>query len=181
MKGWARQCRGVFFAAQFFDFVENRAEHICFVIRNCAIEIGEVFCPLNHSRRPFETHSRVDVALRQRSKGAIRVRIELDEHQIPDFDAPSITLIHQLTPGATVRGQIDVNLRTRPAGTGVAHHPEVVGFVAVDDVNFRIEIRLPKQTSPMIVRFLIELARFVRPWAVNCRVEPRRRKFPTLD
>ena len=38
-------------------------------------------------------------------------------------------------------GQIDVDLRARAARAGVAHHPEIVLLVAVDDVDRRVEPR----------------------------------------
>ena len=67
--------------------------------------------------------------------------------------------------------QIDMQFGTRTARTGVAHHPEIVFFVAVDDVNRRIQPGLLEESRPMIVRFLVELARLVRSGFVNRRVK----------
>ena len=58
---WQRA--GVFFAAQFFDLVENRAKNIGLVIRNCSGKIGEIFRALNYCDSALETHSCIDVAL----------------------------------------------------------------------------------------------------------------------
>jgi len=73
-----------------------------------------------------------------------------------------------------------MQLRAWPARTGVSHHPEIVGLAPVENVNRWIEIGVLKEPHPMIVRFLIELARFVRPWFVNRRVKTLRRKIPTV-
>ena len=74
-----------------------------------------------------------------------------------------------------------MQLGARTARAGIAHHPEIVLLVAVDDVDRRIEPRLLEKPRPMIVRFLVELARLARPRLVNRRVKPLRRKFPALD
>ena len=54
-----------FFAAQFFDLIENRAEDVGLVIRNRAGKIGEIPGALNDCDGALETHSGIDVALRQ--------------------------------------------------------------------------------------------------------------------
>ena len=48
-------------------------------------------------------------------------------------------------------------------------------------MDLRIEIGILKQSRPVVVRFLIEFARFARPGFVNGGVEPLRRKFPAVD
>ena len=74
-----------------------------------------------------------------------------------------------------------MHFRAWPARAGVAHHPEIVGFPAAENVNFWIEIGFAKQTGPVIVRFLVELARFARTGLKNRRIQPLRRKFPAID
>src|SRR5205823_13669874 len=89
-------------------------------------------------------------------------RIELDENQVPDFDATRIVLIHERAARIAVWRQIDVVLGALATRAGIAHHPEIVAFSAAENVNFRIEIGFAKKTGPVIVRFLVELARFTR-------------------
>ena len=167
-----RQRACVFFAAQFFELVEDRSENVGLVIRDRSGEIGEIFGALNDRGHALETHSGIDVALRQRRESAVRVRIELDEHQIPNLDAARVFFVHQRATGVAVGREIDMHFRARPARAGVAHHPEIVRFPAVENVNCRIEIGLAKQSRPMIVRFLVELARFAGSGFVNSRVKP---------
>ena len=57
------------------------------------------------------------------------------------------------------RREIDVQFGARTARAGIAHHPEIVLLVAVDDVNRGIEPGFANISRPMIVRFLVELAR----------------------
>ena len=109
------------------------------------------------------------------------IRVELDENEIPNLDATRIAGVHERPARVARRREVDVQFGTRTARAGIAHHPEIVLLVAVDDVNRRIEPGVAKESCPMIVRFLIELARLVRPGFVNGRVEPFGRKFPALD
>ncbi len=121
------------------------------------------------------------MTLRQRRQSAVRVRVELDENEIPNLDAARVAGIHERSLGVAGRREIDVQFRARTARAGIAHHPEIVLLVAVDDVNGRIEPRFREEPRPMIVRFLVELARLARPRFVNRRVKTLRRKFPALD
>jgi hypothetical protein len=52
--------------------------------------------------------------------------------------------------GLVVGGkQVEMNFRARAAGAGVAHHPEVILLVAVDDVDGGIEAFLRKMPAQM--------------------------------
>ena len=90
-------------------------------------------------------------------------------------------LFTKLATGVAIWRQVEVHFRARTAWAGVAHHPEIVGFPAAENVNFWIEISFAKQMSPMIVRFLIETARLARTGLVNRCVKPLGRKIPTFD
>ena len=121
------------------------------------------------------------MTLWQESQGVVRIRVELNENQIPNLDATRVFLVHQLTACVAVRCEIDMHFRARPARTGVAHHPEIVCFSTVENVDGRIEIGFAKQSRPMIVRFLVELARFAGAGFVDSRVKALRREFPAID
>ena len=47
--------RLVFLAAEFFQLVEDRAKDVGLVVRNCAGELGEVFCALNDCGGALQT------------------------------------------------------------------------------------------------------------------------------
>src|SRR5580704_1192993 len=79
----ARQSSSIRFAAQLRNFLEDRPENVALVVRNCAREIPQTVCALDNSGDPLKTHSRVHMPGRQRRKSALRIRIELNKHQVP--------------------------------------------------------------------------------------------------
>ena len=64
--------------------------------------------------------------------------------------------------------------------TGIAHHPEIIFLVSVNDMNRWIEPSSEKEPGPMIVRFLIEFTRFVRLGKINRGIKTLGRQFPAL-
>src|SRR4029077_8058636 len=114
-------------AAQFFQLLKDWTKDVCLVIRDSSGEIGEVFRVLNDRGNALETHSCIDMSLRQRRERAIRIRVELDENEIPNFDTARISFIYQRAARITVRRKIDMNLRARSTGPGIAHHPKIIG------------------------------------------------------
>ena len=91
----------------------------------------------------------------QGREGAVWVCIELDEDEVPDFDAASGSLVDESTFGVAERGEVDVEFGAWSAGTGVAHHPEVVFLVSVDDVDVGVEVSGAEQSCPDFPSFLI--------------------------
>ena len=73
-----------------------------------------------------------------------------------------------------------MQLRAWSAGSGLAHHPEVVGLVAIDDVYVRIAARPLKENLPVIVGLLIELGRVSRAGTIDGGVKAFGRKSPPL-
>ena len=61
---WQR--RFIFFFAQCFKLIENRAKDVGLVIRNGSGEIGEIFRALNDCGHALETHAGIDMTLRER-------------------------------------------------------------------------------------------------------------------
>ena len=184
-----RQRAGVFLATQPFQLIEYWTENVGLVIRDRAGKIGEILRALNNRYSALEAHSRIDVAGRERNifyaagvtASGYRFGIELDENQIPNLDAARIFFVHERATRVAVRRKIDMHFRARSARAGVAHHPEIVGLPTVENVNLWIEIGFAKQTRPVFVRFLVELAWFVGSGLVNCRVKALCRKIPALD
>ena len=64
--------------------------------------------------------------------------------KVPNLDATRIIFVHERATRVAVWRQIDVHFRARSARAGVAHHPEIVGFSAAENVNFWIEIGFAK-------------------------------------
>jgi len=84
------------------------AENIGLIIRNRAGEIGQVFCALQDSGHALEAHAGIDMPLGQGCERPVRVRIELDEYQVPDFHASRVSSIDQRTLRVPGRREIDV-------------------------------------------------------------------------
>ena len=114
---------------------------------------------MNDRGRALETHAGIDMTLRQRREFSVGVGVELDENQIPNLDAARIVFVHERTARVAIRCEIDVKFGTRTARACVAHHPEIVLLVSVNNVKRGIEIGVAEHPRPMIVRFLIEFAR----------------------
>ena len=166
------------------QFVKNRAENVGLVIGNFRVgEVGQVLRALNDAGDALKAHAGVHVPGGQRRERAVRVRVELNENEIPDFDAARVALVHQIAFGVAFWREINVQFRARTARAGSAHHPEIVLLAAVDDVDFRVEADDAEFFSPAIPSFLVKFAGIVLGFVrrINRRVKPRRRKFPFLD
>ncbi len=111
-----RQCTRVFFAAQFFQLVEDRTEDVGLVVRDRARELGEVFCALNDCGGALETEPGVDMTLGEWnifdtsgvSDPGYRLRVELDENQIPNLDATRVVFVHECAARVAIRRKIDM-------------------------------------------------------------------------
>ena len=147
----------VFLAGEFLEAAEERGEDVALVIGDHAGEVLEVLRALHDAGDAFEAHARVDVAGRERAEGAVGVGVELDEDQVPDLHAAGVAAVDERALGVAFRGQVDVEFGARTAGAGLAHHPEVVLLVAVDDVDGRVEAGGAELLGPDVPGFLVEL------------------------
>ena len=167
--------------AELFQFVEKRTKHVRVIVRNFGVrEVGEAARALDHGTNTLEAHAGIDVPRGQRSKAAVRIGVELDEDQIPNLDALGAALVDELAAGVALRREIDVQLAARTARTRVAHHPEVVFFVAVDDVHGGVEPGRTEMPRPAIPSLLVERARIAVGRRIDCGVNSRRRKMPAV-
>jgi len=206
---------GIFFAAELFDLVKDRAEDVGLVVRDFRVcEVGESFRALDDRGHALEAHAGIDVLLSERDKldgerghpgrvsrhpagvvlSASRMLagagwkpalpglcVELDEDEVPDLDALGGAFVDEGAARVAGGREIDVEFRARAARAGLAHHPEVVGLVAVDDVNVRVESGGAEFLGPEIPRRLVALGGVALAGLVNGRVEPLRREAPAPD
>ena len=143
-------------ATHFFELVKNRAEHVRLIVGDARIrELGEVLGPLNDRAYALKAHPGVNVLRRQRRKRTVRIRIKLDEHQIPNLDALRRAQVHKRPLGVSEGRKIHMQFGARPAGARVAHHPKIVLLVPVDDMNVRIQARAPEKGGPQIPSLLV--------------------------
>ncbi len=127
----------------------------------------------------------------ERGERAVGVGVVLDEDVVPDLDAAGVRAVDKRGAGfllidarlARAGAQIDVDFGARTAGAGVAHHPEIVLLVAIDDVNGGIEAGGTELPGPDLPGFLVPLGR-VAPGGVRLvdgGVEAFGREFPDVD
>ena len=98
------------------------------------VDVVIVVHALQHGGDALEPHAGVDRRARQVDPLAARQRLELHEHEIPDLDEAVAVRVRRA--GRTARNVVAMiveNLRARPAGTGVAHRPEIVACRDADD------------------------------------------------
>ncbi len=93
---------------------------------------------LEGAHQALESHTGVDDVHRELLERAVGLAVELHEHEVPDLNHLGVVHVHQLAAGhlllLLVGTRVEVYLRAGTAGACVAHLPEVVVLVAVDDV-----------------------------------------------
>ena len=124
-------------SGDFAHLADKRLEHVGVVVRLLALE--------SHAKA-LKAHTGVDNLCRESFERAVGFVVVLHEHEVPDFDNLRVACIHQLAAGLcstfSLVAEVDVNLRAGTARTCVAHFPEVVVAVTVDDMVSR-EVFLP--------------------------------------
>ncbi|CCZ49491.1 putative uncharacterized protein [Bacteroides sp. CAG:661] len=120
--------------------------HVAYHLQDGLEDVGVVVgrFPLQSTHQSFESHAGVDDSGRKRFEAAVGLAVVLHEHEVPDFDDLRVVLVHQFASGHLgflfFRARVDVDLRAGAAGTRIAHFPEIVMLVAVQDVVFRQEL-----------------------------------------
>ena len=176
------QCGAVGFAAEFFDFVEDRTEDVGLVVRNARVgEIGEIFCALDDRGDALEAHACVHMAGGEGRERAVGVGVELDEDEVPNLDALGGAFVDERATGVAGGGQVDMEFRAGAAGTGLPHHPEVVLLIAVDDVNGGIESGGAEFFGPEIPGLLVARGGVAGFGVVDRGVEAGGGEFPAVD
>ena len=177
-----RQRGSVGLAAEFFELVEDRAEDVGLVVRDARVgEIGEIICALDNRGDAFEAHAGIDMARGEGRERAIWVGIELDEDEIPNFDAVGGALVDERAARVTGGREIDMQLRAGAAGAGFTHHPEVVLLVTVHDVDGGIESDGAEFFSPDFPCLLVARGGVAWLGIVDRGVKAGGREFPTAD
>ncbi len=121
----------VFHARDVGYFVEERSEHV-------GVVVG-VFV-LHGSYETFEAHAGVDVVVGERFEFAVCFTVVLHEDEVPDLDDLWVVFVDEVSSAylfaLVVGAHVYMDFGAGAAGACVAHFPEVVVFVAVDDAVF---------------------------------------------
>ena len=116
---------------------------------------------LDDARDPLEPHARIDARRGQRRERAVRVELELHEHEVPDLEPARAVLAvvrDALRALGQVRAAVVVELRAGAAGPDVGHPPPVLlvprGEVAPPDEALRGEpdLVLPDRVREVVGR-----------------------------
>ena len=133
---------------------------------------------LQHGHHSLKAHPGVHVLVVEGLQIAVRLRIVLDEDQIPQLHDLRMILVHQgpprRLPARLRRPQVHMDLGARPTRPGVPHHPEVfLGGLVQDPLVGQRRLR-----KPQVVRLLVgRYSELVVPF-VHRRVEPVRIQAP---
>ena len=173
---------GVVLAGEFFEGVEEGAEDVGFVVGDDAVELFEVAGALEDGGDALEAHAGIHMAGGERDEGAVGVGVELNEDEVPDFHAGGVAFVDEGAGGVARGGEVNVQFRARAAGAGLAHHPEVVLFVAVDDVNGGVESGGAEFPGPCVVGVLVKFGGVALAcvWGIDGGVEAGSGEVPDL-
>ena len=127
----------VFDARHLGDGLDDGLEHVGIVVRGLALQ---------HADEALKAHARVDVLGGEFHQMAVSHTVVLHEHEVPNLNHLRVVHVDEVAPrdlfSDFIIAQVDVDLRAGTAGTRLAHLPEVVLLVAVDDTVF-VDVLLP--------------------------------------
>ena len=134
----------VFLAAHLTQLADERLEHV-------GIIVG--FLALQGHAQALQSHTRVNHLVGQGFEATVNLAVILHEHEVPNLDDQGMILVDKRSSWHSgfffFTAQVDVNLTARATGTRIAHFPEVVVGIAVEDVILR-QMGLPELGSLVI-------------------------------
>ena len=114
---------------------------------------------LQNSCQALKAHTSVNARCWQVVQAAIGLHVELHEHVVPNFNVTVAVLLGATGRATCYFGAVVIkDFRARTAGTGVGHHPEIVGHVTSAFVVTNAHHTLGRQTyflSPDVVGFVV--------------------------
>ena len=143
-------------AGELGELGEEGVEEVGVVVGGWSREVGEVLGGGDDAGDALEAHAGIDVLVFEGDEVALGGGVELDEDEVPDFDAVGGVGVDELAAGVAGGGEIDVEFGAGAAGAGVAHHPEVVLLAAEDDVDGGVESGFFEYGFPEVVGLLVE-------------------------
>ena len=149
---------GFAFAARFADGVADRLHQ-----RGEQINFKVACNALHHRADSFQAHSGVHARRGQRREVAVVAAVELHKNQIPNLHAFVGVFFVFAAECFGVFVDVVKNFRARPARSGVAHHPEVVGSRYARDsfLRFRFgKARAGERLHPECCRVFVGGDRF---------------------
>ena len=119
----------IFATANLANLLEHGLEHI-------GIVVG--LLTLNGAYETLEAHARINHFLCKRLKRTIGFAVELHEHNVPNLNHLWMVFIHEFATGELCflcfRTAVNMDLGAGATRTGIAHLPEVIVFVTIEDM-----------------------------------------------
>ena len=152
------------------DGLNQRLENIGIIIRRF---------PLQRHTKTLETHTRIYDLCRQRFECTVGLTIVLHKDKVPNLYNLRVALVHQRkTVDSRTLGlatQVDVHFRTRTARSRIAHFPEIIMSVTVDDMVCR------QMFFPIRCGFIVAFETFGRIPLENRCIKTFRVDFQNID
>ena len=118
----------VFDTRLFGDGLDDGLEYIGVVVGSLTLQYAD---------EAFEAHARVDMFGGKLHQLTVGQPVILHEYQVPDFNHLGVVLVDEVAASDLLAGfviaQVDMDLGAWTTGTRLAHLPEVVLLVAVND------------------------------------------------
>ena len=128
------------------DLAQHRLEDIRIVVRGLT---------LDRTHETLKAHTGVDHFLRKRFERTVGFAVILHKDDIPDLNHLRVVFVDQFTTGHfgafLGRTAVHVDLTTRTARTRIAHFPEVVVLVTVQDMICR-QMLCPDRSRLIVTR-----------------------------
>ena len=125
------------------EILQSRDVLLCLDDRLEDIGVVVGVLPLHHTNQTLKAHTRVDDIHGEFFEGTVCLAVKLHEHEVPYLDDLRVVLVDEFTPRLAggcflLWGTgVYVYLRARTTGTCVAHLPEVIMLITIDDMILR--------------------------------------------
>ena len=107
----------------------------------------------------FEAHAGIYMLSGQWREGAVFIGVVLNENEVPNFYALAAVGVDKAAFVFALGSEVMCSSLHGPQEAGVAHHPEVILLVPVDDMHGGIKAGGGEDIRPIIVCLLIEFTR----------------------
>ena len=74
-------------SGKLLDLVDHAGEHVCIIV---------ALLSLKYHAETLESHTSINVVVREQFKFAVRLSVILHEHKVPDFDHERVALVHEV-------------------------------------------------------------------------------------
>ena len=163
-------CSTVFLARETLNLLDDRLEYVCIIVRMLA---------LKSTNKTLEAHTSIDYVHTKWLEVTVSLTLELHEYDVPYLDNLWIVLIDEFTSRNLCLlfwcTRVEVNFGARTTRTCIAHLPEVIVLVTIDDVVSRNVL------EPVAISLLVACKTFAIVTFEDSNVEVSRIKLENIN